>query len=255
MRCGKLRELARRQQQEAERQRQQAIAGQGGQGGGASQRALGGQAEEVARQLEAVVARAQSSRPCRPRRPRDRRPIRCVEPLSGDPRAGQASAALGQLREAQRRLEQEQEPAGSAICRARSRWRKTSPANTSSSHRKRCRRHIECDGPRQRPIAPDWPEEAYELEAKVNELEKQIDRMSGEMRRNEREASRKLQEAADGIRNNRLEEQIHYREPDAPDRPNEPRPRRRTSAPKSTTCERGWVTPRARLARAIRTTA
>ena len=34
--------------------------------------------------------------------------------------------------------------------------------------------------------------------------------MSGEMRRDEREASRKLQEAADGIRNNRLEEQIHY---------------------------------------------
>ena len=34
--------------------------------------------------------------------------------------------------------------------------------------------------------------------------------MSGEMRRNDREASRKLQEAADGIRNNRLEEQIHY---------------------------------------------
>ena len=34
--------------------------------------------------------------------------------------------------------------------------------------------------------------------------------MSGEMRRTERDASRKLQEAADGIRNNRLEEQIHY---------------------------------------------
>jgi colicin import membrane protein len=61
----KLRELARRQEQEAERQRQQALAGQMGQGGGDSQRQLAEQAEEAARQ----IWRRPRSRCDRPPRP------------------------------------------------------------------------------------------------------------------------------------------------------------------------------------------
>ena len=106
----KLRELARRQQQEAERQRQQALAGQIGQGGGSSQRALAEQAEEAARQLERLSRErnrpdlAQAAQQMRQAADAMRRAASSGDPSS----AGQANAALGQLREAQRRLEQEQ---------------------------------------------------------------------------------------------------------------------------------------------------
>ncbi len=130
---------------------------------------------------------------------------------SGDPSsAGQASAALGQLREAQRRLEQEQGARGQRDMQsAQQQAEEIARQHRELSQEAMSLTQSNTTG-RPNDKARQVAQEKYELEAKVNELEKQIDRMSGEMRRNDREASRKLQEAADGIRNNRLEEQIHY---------------------------------------------
>ena len=206
----KLRELARRQQQEAERQRQQALAGQIGQGGGASQRQLAEQAEEAARQLERLSRErnrpdlAQAAQQMRQAADAMRRAA-----SSGDPgSAGQANAALGQLREAQKRLEQEQTARGerdmqSAQQQAEEIAREHQELASEASSMTKM-------GGGRSDRARQVGERKYALEAKVNELEKQLDRMSGEMRRDEREASRKLQEAADAIRDNRLEEKIHY---------------------------------------------
>lgn len=207
----KLRELARRQQQEAERQRQQALAGQGGQGGGGSQRALAEQAEEAARQLERLSRErnrpdlAQAAQQMRQAADAMRRAA-----SSGDPgSAGQASAALGQLREAQRRLEQEQGARGERDMQSA----QQQAEEIAREHRDLSQEALsmtQAGGGRPTDRARQNAQKKYELEAKVNELEKQLDRMSGEMRGSEREASRKLQEAAEGIRDNRLEERIHY---------------------------------------------
>ncbi len=48
------------------------------------------------------------------------------------------------------------------------------------------------------------------LEAKVESLEKQLDRMVGETTRDAKDMARKLQEAASGIRDNKLKEKIRY---------------------------------------------
>ena len=48
------------------------------------------------------------------------------------------------------------------------------------------------------------------MEQKVGELEKQIDRAAADMRRDEREASRKMTEAATAIRDNRVRDKIRY---------------------------------------------
>ncbi len=139
----KLRELARRQQQEAERQRQQALAGQASQGGGASQRALADQAEEVARQLErlsrernrpdlaqaAQAARQAADRCAAPRRRATRAPRGRRAPRWG--RCAKRSAGSSRSRAR----------AESATCRPRSSRPKRSRASTASCRRKRSGSH------------------------------------------------------------------------------------------------------------------
>ncbi|HJR61812.1 MAG TPA: hypothetical protein VJ813_20560, partial [Vicinamibacterales bacterium] len=49
-----------------------------------------------------------------------------------------------------------------------------------------------------------------ELEQKVTELEKQIDRAAADMRRDERDASRRMSEAAGSLRDNRVRDKIRY---------------------------------------------
>jgi hypothetical protein len=207
----KLRELARRQEQEAERQRQQALAGQMGQGGGDSQRQLAEQAEEAARQLEKLSRDrnrpdlAQAAQQMRQAADAMRRAA-----ASGSSNAGQAQAALGQLRDAQRRLEQEQNARGQ---------RDMQDAQQQADELAREQRDIASEvaqlgqnggaGNRGQRAA-QLSERKNQLESKMGDLEKQLDKMSGDMRRDEKDASRKLQEAADSIRDNKLKEKVRY---------------------------------------------
>src|SRR4029077_4419740 len=58
--------------------------------------------------------------------------------------------------------------------------------------------------------AAQLSERKSQLESKIGDLEKQLDKMSGDMRRDEKDASRKTQEAADSIRDNKLKEKVRY---------------------------------------------
>jgi hypothetical protein len=205
----KLRELARRQEQEAERQRQQALAGQLGQGGGDSQRQLAEQAEEAARQLERLSRErnrpdlAQAAQQMRQAAEAMRRAA-----ASGSSSAGQASAALGQIRDAQRRLEQEQSARGT---------RDMQDAQQQADQLAKEQRDIANEaaqlgqsGANRSQKTAQLTERKNQLESKLGDLEKQLDKMSGDLRKDEKDASRKVQEAADGIRDNKLKERVRY---------------------------------------------
>ena len=204
----KLKELARRQQQEADRQRQLARAGQMGQGG-ESQRQLAEQADEAARQLEKLSRErarpdlAQAARQMRQAADAMRRAA-----ASGSSSAGQVGAALGQIRDAQRRLEQEQSARGA---------RDMQDAQQQADELAREQKDIANDvaqlgqnGGIRGQRAQQVTDRKNQLESKVGDLEKQLDKMSGEMRRDARDPSRKLQEAADAIRDNKIKEKVHY---------------------------------------------
>ena len=111
----KLKELARRQQQELERQRQRAEAQQGGAGGsgGDSQRELAEEAEETARQLEELARRTGDQQLAETAR--DLQEAAAYHaPVGGRIRhrtegSADATSALDDLEEAQRRLERNQE--------------------------------------------------------------------------------------------------------------------------------------------------
>src|SRR5688500_3801392 len=110
----KLKELARRQEQEIERQRRMAAGQSVGSGGGDLQRALAEQAEEAARQLERLSRDqnrqdlADTARQLRNAADAMRRAA-----AKGDPSAaGQAAAAADRLREAQRQLTRNQTARG-----------------------------------------------------------------------------------------------------------------------------------------------
>ena len=206
----RLRELARRQEQEADRQRQRAAAGQTGAGGGASQRALADQAEEAARRLERL-SREQGRTDMleTARRLQEAADAMRRAAASGDPSgAAQAGTALERLREAQRRLEREQGARGQreiqdALRQAEEiagRQREmaqdvASLGQAGAGRPDRVQRLIEQKG---------------DLESRVADLERQLDTTAGDLRRDQPGASRRLQEAAASIRDDKVKEKIHY---------------------------------------------
>src|SRR6185436_13687985 len=58
--------------------------------------------------------------------------------------------------------------------------------------------------------AQQLSERKQQLAGKVDQLEKQLDRTAGDMFKNERDASRKLTDAANGIRDKRIRDKIRY---------------------------------------------
>jgi hypothetical protein len=206
----KLQELARRQQQEAERQRRRAASGQAGGQAGAGERALAEQAEEAARRLERL-AREQS----RPdladaaRRLQEAADAMRRAAASRDANgAGEAGAALERLRDAQRRLE------GGKAARAE---RDIQDALRKAEELAEAQREIAGDvqelarsGAPQKDRVGRLAERKDTLESGVKDLEKRLDESALAMRRDERDASRKLQEAANAIRDKKIKEKIRY---------------------------------------------
>lgn len=206
----KLKELARRQEQEAERQRRRAAQNQNGQqGGGAAQRALAEQAEEAARRLERL-SREQNRPDLREaaRRMQEAADAMRRAAATGDPSAAaQASAALERLRDAQRKLEEQAGARGA---------RDLNDAMRKAEEIAREQADIAGDvaemgqpgGGREK--APQVNQRKDALERKVADLERQLDRTAGDMRKDQRDASRKLSEAANGIRDDKIKEKIRY---------------------------------------------
>ena len=209
----RLRELARRQQQEAERQREAAARGQqqqqqqGGAGGtGGGQRRLADEAEETARQLERL-AREQNNAEMQDAARRLREAAESMRRASSQPDGrglAEANAARQRLNEAQRRLQQNQR---------QSLQQRVDEARQRAEQLREQQRGIaqeaeQASGSQNGEQLRRLNDQKNQLGQGIAELENRLDRMSAEARGTNREASRKLQEAADGIRDSRVRERI-----------------------------------------------
>ncbi|MBI2834971.1 MAG: hypothetical protein HYX76_11160 [Acidobacteria bacterium] len=206
----KLKELARRQEQEAERQRRRAAAGQGSAGGGAQQRALAEQVEEAARRLERLSRdenRPELTEPARRLREAANAMRRAAG--GGDPgAAAQASAALGRLREAERQLRRSRsERLQGDVDEARRRAEELSREQTEISEDVR---GLPAAGNGREDRARRLAARKDALDSKVAALEKELDRIASDASADERDASRKLAQAAGTIRDKRIRDKIRY---------------------------------------------
>jgi len=207
----RLKELARRQEQEAERQRLRARGQRtASSGSGASQRALADETEEAARQLERL-ARNESDPDLMQaaqqlQKAADAMRRAAVDP--GDNGMVDASAALEQLREAQSRLEQEQSGRLKRnIATALDRVDALADAERQVTDDVG---QLDQDAQVRRTQVGPLMGRKDQMSAEVASLERQLDNTSAEFRRDEREASQRLQAAADSIRKNKLKEKIRY---------------------------------------------
>ena len=211
----RLKELARRQEQEAERQRQLAGSRQqsGGGGGGASgarQRQLADETEEAARQLERLSReeeRADLASTAQGLR-------QAAEAMRQAAASGDASA-FARAREAADRLSQ----ARNRLDQQRTDRMARDVDNALSQVRRlaRTQQEVEQDVRELPPSGAGRQEQVKELierkdlqAGEVDSLERQLDRTASDFRRERQQASRKVQEAADAIRDSRLRDKIRY---------------------------------------------
>src|SRR5688500_8649981 len=204
----RLRQLAARQQQEAERMRARGQQSRSGTGGG-SQRQLAQETEELARQLERL-AREQSSQELNEaaRRLRDAASaMRRSATGQGDQSTAEAAAALRRLEDARRRLD------GGGTQRVERDARDLAQrAQRSADEQRDVARDVEerAGDSRELGASTRLMQRKDAMANAVADLEARLDRTSAEARREQREASRKLQEAANAIRESRLRERILF---------------------------------------------
>jgi len=206
----RLRELARRQEQEIERARRLAGPANQAGGGAGSQRNLARDTEELARRLERLAR--ETSSPAMQDTARRLQEAANAMKRSGTGAtggsAGEAAAALERLRDAQRglegtrtdRLEQGVQDAmrkAQGLARAQERI-------ASEAEEQLARESASDDGLERLLERKDG------LAGEVAGLEGELDRMAREARRGKKDAARKLQEAADGIRDTKLQDKIRY---------------------------------------------
>ena len=179
-------------------------------GSGASQRALADETEEAARQLERL-ARNESDPDLMQaaqqlQKAADAMRRAAVDP--GDNSMADASTALEQLREAQSRLEQEQSGRLKRnIATALDRVNALAEAERQVAHDVA---QLDQDAQVRRTQVGPLMGRKDQMSTEVASLERQLDNTSAEFRRDEREASQRLQAAADSIRKNKLKEKIRY---------------------------------------------
>jgi len=208
----RLKELARRQQQEMERQRRLAQAGQQGGGGGsnANQRALAEEAEKAARQLQQLT-RDQQRQDLNDamRRVQEAADAMRRAAANGSRDGGaQANEALSRLKEAQQKLERNQGGRGDRDMQALQRQaaelsqeQKQVASDVNGLEQAGAGRDEKAQGLAQRKDAMD---------AKVADLQSQLEKLANQVRRDEKDAARKLDEAAGSIRDKRIREEIRY---------------------------------------------
>jgi hypothetical protein len=207
----RLKELARRQEREAERQRRRARGQQSAQGGGAGQRAIAEEAEEAARRLERLAREMNSpqmmdaSRRLQEAADAMRRAAANNDSLG----SAEAGAALDRLREVQERLQTEQ--TGRLERDIEEALRR---ANRLADEEREVAAGVEAlaglDDEQRADRMQGLMERKDAMEGEVSDLERQLDSTSAEFRREERDASRGLADAANSIRDNKLKEKIRY---------------------------------------------
>ena len=208
----KLKELAQRQQQENERlrARQQNLADQAAGGGGESQRRLAEEAEELARQLERLAR--ENSRPELDQTARSLREaaeeMRRAAANARNSGVAQGVAALDELREARRLLDQNRSSQlqGDVQDVLRRVQRLADDERDIISDVER----LGDGGQSQAERIGRMRERKVEMAAEVADIEAQLDRLGRESQRDQKDAARKLTEAARSIRDAKLREKILY---------------------------------------------
>jgi hypothetical protein len=207
----RLQELARRQQQENERMKRRAGTPQGGGRGSGSQRELAEETEELARKLERL-AREQSQPDLMDTARRLREAAEAMRRGASGGKQGNVAegiAALDQLKDARRLLEKNREvrlEQGIQDVSDRARRLAAQQDKVLSDVRK-----LDQEGGAGRAEKLErLLERKDEMATEVADLEAQLDRMARESRSEQKDASRKLQEAANSIRDNKLKEKIRY---------------------------------------------
>ena len=205
----KLQELARRQQQENERLRARAGRNQSG-GTSGGQRQLAEEAEELARRLERLARERslpelnETARELR----RAAEAMRRSAAASAEQGTAQGLAALQRLRDARRLLDENRGARlGRDVEDALNRARRL--AREQDEVMRGVERLDEAGANRSEQVK-GIADRKQEMASEVADLEAQIDRLARESRGEQRDASRKLQEAANGIRDSKLEDMIRY---------------------------------------------
>ena len=207
----KLKELARREQQEIERQRRLAQSNMANGGGGSSnQRQLADELEKAARQLEQLTRNQQ--------RPDVSDAMRRMQEAADAMRraaangsrdgAAQATEALARLREAQQKLERNQSSRGE-----RDLQRVQRQADDLASEQKQVTSEVnglDQAGAGRAARAQALAQRKDAMDGKVADLQKQLEELANQMRRDERDAAHKLDEAAGSIRDKRIREMLRY---------------------------------------------
>jgi hypothetical protein len=209
----KLRELARRQQQEAERQRRLAAQSGGAAGGGGdTQRQLAQELEEAARRLEQLTREQQRQNLQDAARDLQEAANAMRQAAANGSRDGgaQAAAAAERLREAQRRLEQNQ--SGRA---ERDVEQVLKQAERIANEQRDVAGDVtaldQAGSPGERQSrAQGLIDRKDQMDKDVADLQNQLERIANEARRENRDAARKLDEAAGSITDKRIREKIRY---------------------------------------------
>jgi hypothetical protein len=214
----RLQELARRQEQENERARQRAARAPnqaGGGGGGGSQQQLADEAEELGRRLERLTREhpspglEESAR----RLKEAAQAMRQQANSSRGPSSAGAGSPLGRLREARRLLDSER---STRLDRDLTGFKekadelKRSQAQIASEMRELAEQGPSSPGQSGSSKADRVRERKESLASEVADLESSLDKVASESRREQKETSRKLQAAANGIRDAKLKEKIRY---------------------------------------------
>jgi hypothetical protein len=210
----KLKELASRQQQEAERMRRLGGTPNASSGGGDSQRQLASEAEQLARQLERLTHdQPQASNELRETARRLQEAADAMRrSASGgkDGGAGQAASALERLQEARRLLDENRNGRGQ---------RDAEDAERRAEAIAKEQREIASDvekfgqnqaGANQGERLQQLQERKKALAGKISDLESQLDRLGRESMREKPEAARKMQDAAGSIRSTQLPRKVLY---------------------------------------------
>ena len=208
----RLRELARRQEREAERQRMRSRGQQSAQGGGgAAQRELAEEAEEAARRLERLAREQNSPQMMDASRRLQEAADAMRRAAANNDNLGfaEAGAALDRLRDVQEQLQREQT----------GRLERDIEDAVRRANRLADQEREVASGVSELPSLGDdkrmqqlqaLTERKNAMEAEVADLERQLDSTSAEFWRDERDASQRLQDAANSIRDNKLKEKIRY---------------------------------------------
>ena len=205
----RLKELARRQQQELERQRANQTPG-GGAGRNSDQRAIADEAEQLARELQRLSR--ENSRPdlrdAANRLQQAADSMRRAAARSGQQGAAEGTRALNKLQNARRLLEDMREGRLD---------RDLAQARESLADMRKAQAQIERQvdrlgepGGRTSERIDGLMERKDALADDIRDLETQLDDMARESRRDQMRTSRDLQEAAEWMRDSKLADKVRY---------------------------------------------